>query len=107
MVLRNGPAAARSSSPWIHWWAWVTSAKPSTWAWVTIVHGVGPSTTPSASARSAYAMVRDGETTAVMGGGPLRGWGGYGALPQPPLGDGPAVRLGGTVVDAEGPHLPV
>src|SRR3954447_16272787 len=106
MVLRNGPAAARSSSTWIHWWSWVTSAKPSTCAWVTIVHGVGPSTTPSESGRSAYAKVREGATTSAMGG-PL--WCGcrYGALPQPAPGDGPPVGLRRAVVDPEGPHLAV
>src|SRR4051794_38169719 len=105
MVVPNGPAAARSSSTWIHWWSWVRSANASTWGWVTIDHGVGPRRTPSASARSAYS--REREAAMTSGTGRLLRGERCGSLAEPALGDGPAVGLRGAVVDPERAHLAV
>src|SRR5690606_9960674 len=50
MVLPNGPAAARSTSTWIHWWSPVASAKVLIWSWVTVCHGLCPRWLPCAAA---------------------------------------------------------
>ena len=52
MVPPNGPAAACSTSTWIHWWSPVASANWSTRSWVISTHSLVPSSSPTAAASS-------------------------------------------------------
>src|SRR4051812_41229572 len=49
MVPPNGPALARSSSTWIHWWSSVASANRFTRAWSTSIQSLVPSSSPTAA----------------------------------------------------------
>src|SRR3954470_11256222 len=51
MVPPNGPAAARSTSTWIHWWSPVASAKAFTRSWSISSQSLVPSSSPLRSAR--------------------------------------------------------
>src|SRR6476619_2931049 len=52
MVPPKGPALARSTSTWIHWWSPVASAKASTRSWVISNQSVVPRSAPIASVSS-------------------------------------------------------
>src|SRR4051812_44564159 len=56
MVPPNGPASARSTSTWIHWWSSVASANASTRSWVTSSHSVVPRPSPTASPSSSIVV---------------------------------------------------
>ena len=42
MVAPNGPAAARASSTWIHWWSLVASAKAVMRSWSMVSQSLVP-----------------------------------------------------------------
>ena len=52
IVVPNGPAAAASTSTWIHWWSSVASAKASIRAWSISSHSLVPISDPAAAATS-------------------------------------------------------
>ena len=56
MVPPNGPASARSSSTWIHWWSSVASANRLTRSWVISSQSVVPISVPTAASSSARSV---------------------------------------------------
>src|SRR6478609_8662548 len=52
MVPPNGPAAARSTSTWIHWWSPVASANLFTRSWSISSQSLVPSSLPAAASSS-------------------------------------------------------
>ncbi len=68
MVVPKGPAAAASTSTWIHWWSRVASAKESIRAWSISSHSLVPISEPAAAATSSRLVkVRMGSTLGLVG----------------------------------------
>ena len=64
MVEPNGPAAALSSSTWIHWWSSVASAKASIRSWVIVVHSPTPMDGPDHGPQVVDGHVPSGQVAA-------------------------------------------